>query len=171
MALQDLTPQLRTRLSRIERLAGIFVTVATLLLIVGLGYYVYETGKRKGWFVKKVPYYTFVRNATGLKIGDPVKLMGFDAGEIIEITPMPPEEKSFNVYIRFVVKWPYYGYLWESSRARVNAADFLGNRSIEVTKGTNGYATYIFHELREVTLAEAEALVDKGSLFFTAEID
>ena len=51
MPLQDLTPQLRTRLSRVERLVGLFVTVATILLIVGLTYYVLQTAKRKGDFV------------------------------------------------------------------------------------------------------------------------
>jgi len=45
MALQDLTPQLRTRLSRLERVVGIFVVLATLLLLAGLGYYVYSTAE------------------------------------------------------------------------------------------------------------------------------
>ena len=35
MALQDLTPQLRTRLSRMERAVGWFVFLATVLLLVG----------------------------------------------------------------------------------------------------------------------------------------
>lgn len=142
MAIQDLTPQLRTRLGRLERLVGLFVMLATLLLLFGLGYYVYQTAQRKGWFLKKMPYYTFVRNAAGLKVGDKVKLMGFDAGEIIEITAQPPDDVYFNVYVRFRVKEPYYGYLWEDSRAKVAAGDFLGNRYIEVTKGTNGSSTY-----------------------------
>jgi len=34
MALQDLTPQLRTRLSRMERAVGWFVFVATALLLI-----------------------------------------------------------------------------------------------------------------------------------------
>ncbi|PYI84559.1 MAG: hypothetical protein DME26_13030 [Verrucomicrobia bacterium] len=143
MPLQDLTPQLRTRLSRLERLVGLFITVAAVLLVFGFTYYVREMGRRKGWFVKKVPYFTFVQNATGLKVGDPVKLMGFDAGEIIEIIPQPPDDPYFNVYIRFLIREPYYGYLWEHSRAKVTAADFLGHRYIEVTKGTNGAATYL----------------------------
>jgi ABC-type transporter Mla subunit MlaD len=142
MPLQDLTPQLRTRLSRLERLVGWFITVATVLLLFGFVYYTREIARRKGWFVKKVPYFTFVQNAAGLKLGDPVKLMGFDAGQIVEITPQPPYDPYYNVFIRFVIREPYYGYLWGDSRAKVTAADFLGNRYIEVTKGTNGPATY-----------------------------
>ncbi len=111
MALQDLTPQLRTRLSRLERVVGWFVTIAILLLLFGLGYYVYQLAERKGWFLTKMPYFTFVRDATGLRVGDRVKLMGFDVGEIVEITAQPPEDQYFNVYVRFRVNFPV---LWLS---------------------------------------------------------
>ena len=85
MALQDLTPQLRTRLSRMERAVGWFVLLAAGLLIFGFVYYVYNTAERKGWFKTKAPYFTFIDRATGLKVGDPVRLMGFDVGEIKHI--------------------------------------------------------------------------------------
>jgi hypothetical protein len=35
VGVQDLTPQLRTRLSRVERVVGVFVSLATLLLLAG----------------------------------------------------------------------------------------------------------------------------------------
>jgi len=155
MALQDLTPQLRTRLSRVERAVGWFVLLATLLLVSGFAYYVYHTAQRKGWFVTKAPYYTFADRATGLKVGDPVKLMGFDVGQITRIDAMPPYD-AFNVYVEFEIKDPYYGYLWtEGSRAKVTSADLLGQRGLEVTKGTKGYPTYMFNPLREITPGEA----------------
>src|SRR5436190_1824813 len=59
MALHDLTPQLRTRLSRMERAVGWFVILATALLAFGFVYYVYNTAERKGWFKTKAPYFTF----------------------------------------------------------------------------------------------------------------
>src|SRR5258706_15223431 len=106
MALNDLTPQLRTRLSRLERVVGWFVSIATLLLLFGLGYYVYNIAERKGWFLPKVYYFTFVHTAAGLKLGEPVRLMGRDVGEIVEINTMPPES-PYNIYIRFRVRHPY----------------------------------------------------------------
>src|SRR6266404_4916617 len=137
MALQDLTPQLRTRLSRMERAVGWFVLLATALMAFGFGYYLYNTAERKGWFLIKAPYYTFADRATGLKEGDPVNLMGFDVGQITRITSQPPEDYQHNVYIEFEIKAPSYGYLWTvGSRARVTTADLLGKRSLEVTKGT-----------------------------------
>src|SRR5215467_2468782 len=161
MALQDLTPQLRTRLSRMERAVGLFVIVATILLLFGFGYYIYTTAERKGWFKTKAPYFTFADRATGLKVGDPVNLMGFDVGQITRIETQPPEDYSHAVYVEFEITAPYYGYLWtEGSRAKVTTADLLGKRALEVTKGTGGYPSYIFNPLRVVSIAEAKGLPD-----------
>lgn len=158
MALHDLTPQLRTRLNPLERLVGWFLLLATLLLATGFFYYLYHTAKRKGWFLTKAPYYTFTDTGMGLKVGDPVKFFGFDAGQITRIDSMPPDAPE-RVYVEFIVKDPYFGYLWtEGSVARVTPAGFLGTRELEVTKGQGGYPTYIFHPLREVSLNEARAL-------------
>src|SRR5712675_1771991 len=100
MALQDLTPQLRTRLSRMERAVGWFVILATVLLLCGFGYYIYAMAERKGWFLKKITYQTCVSSAAGLKIGDPVKLMGFDVGDLTAIIPNDPQE-YYNITIQF----------------------------------------------------------------------
>jgi hypothetical protein len=166
----DLTPQLRTRLTRLERLVGLFVSIATLLLLGGLFFYAYRVAERRGWFDRKMPYFTFVRTASGLKVGDPVKLMGFEAGKITRITAQPPEDPNYNVFVAFVVKEPFYGYLWEDSRAKVAAGDFLGNRYLEVTKGTNGAPTYLFHPIEEVGLAEAKELTHSNAFKFAEEV-
>ena len=153
MPVQDLTPQLRTRLSRLEKWVGVFVTFATLLMIGGLAYYVYVTAQRKGWFVTKAPYYTWLHSGAGLKVGDTVKLMGFDVGDITKITAAPPfsyddSGNMVDVYVQFEVRSPYYGYVWSDSVVKVKSAGLLGNRFLEVTKGgTSGttnklYATY-----------------------------
>lgn len=143
MALQDLTPQLRTRLSRMERAVGWFVILATLLLGGGFAYYVYNTAERKGWFLRKITYQTCVSSGAGLKIGDPVKLMGFDVGEITQIIPNDPYA-YYNITIQFRVKVNqnhYEGYIWSDSKVKVNAGDLLGNRYLEITKGVEGVPT------------------------------
>src|SRR5882762_3882739 len=163
MALQDLTPQLRTRLSRMERAVGWFVILAAALLAFGFAYYVYNTAERKGWFKTKAPYFTFTDRATGLKVGDPVKLMGLDVGEITKIEPMEPENFQYNMYVEFELKDPYYGYMWtQGSQAKVATADLLGKRVLEVTKGTGGYPAYVFHPLKAFTLSEAQNLPESA---------
>jgi ABC-type transporter Mla subunit MlaD len=170
MALQDLTPQLRTRLSRMERAVGWFVALAIGLLAFGFVYYVYHTAESKGWFLTKARYYTYSSEATGLKVGDPVMLMGLTVGQIIRMEPMPPEFPH-NIYVEFEIKDPYYGYIWtQGSKARITAADLLGKRMLEVTKGTGGYPTYVFSPLREVSIAEARAMPDLTNWVLAQEV-
>ncbi|MEP6662434.1 MAG: MlaD family protein [Verrucomicrobiota bacterium] len=141
MGLQDLTPQLRTRLNRVERAVGFFVTMATLLLLAGFGYYIYHTAQRKGWFKTRVQYSTGLNNAAGLKEGDPVKLMGFTVGSLNKIEANDPGREDYGVTVFFTILEPYYGYIWLDSKVRVAPADFLGNRNLEIIKGHDGAAT------------------------------
>jgi ABC-type transporter Mla subunit MlaD len=140
MALQDLTPQLRTRLRRVEKVVGLFITLATLVLVSGFIYYLYHTAERKGWFVAKCPYFTYVASADGLKVGDSVVLMGFSIGQITVIEAQPPGS-YYHVFVSFEIKRPYYGYIWSDSIVRIAAADFLGRRQIEITTGVAGRPT------------------------------
>ncbi|HSU53451.1 MAG TPA: MlaD family protein, partial [Candidatus Dormibacteraeota bacterium] len=159
MALQDLTPQLRTRLSRMERAVGWFVILAAGLLLFGFGYYLYNTAESKGWFKIKAPYFTYTEAATGLKVGDPVRLMGLDVGRITRMEPMPPENFEYNMFVEFELREPYYGYVWTvGSKAKVAIADLLGKRFLEVTKGSGGYPTYIFFPFRIIDVSAVKSL-------------
>ena len=171
MALQDLTPQLRTRLSRMERAVGWFVMLAVGLLAFGFVYYIYNTAERKGWFRTKAPYYTFAKSAVGLKPGDPVTLMGLAVGQITRMEPMPPEAFEYNMYVEFELRAPYFGYIWsEGSYAIVAPASLLGSRMLEVTKATNGYPTYVFHPLRTISIDEARNLPDPRNWVMAEEV-
>jgi ABC-type transporter Mla subunit MlaD len=140
MPLQDLTPQLRTRLNRVERGVGWFVFLATLLLLFGFGYYLYHVAENKGWFLTKAKFHIYVQSSTGLSVGDPITIMGFTVGHITKVKPMPPRTAQ-NVRVEFDVFDPYFRYIWsEGSYAKVDPAGFLNQRQIEVTRGTNGYA-------------------------------
>ena len=173
MALQDLTPQLRTRLSRMERAVGWFVLIATLLLAFGFAYYVYSTAERKGWFKTKVPYFTYTASGKGLNVGDPVQMMGFNVGHITQITAEKPEDYVHNVYVEIEITAPFDGYLWtEGSRAKVTTAtlDLLGKRVVEVTKGTNGYPTYIFNPLETLPLDRVRQLPEMAKWNLAQEV-
>jgi ABC-type transporter Mla subunit MlaD len=161
MALQDLTPQLRTRLSRLERVVGLFITVATLLMLFGLAYYIYQTAQRKGWFLTKAPYFTYLHSGAGLNVGDKVKLMGFDVGEITRITAEDPGT-PYDVYIEFVIKDPYFGYVWDDSRVKVKSSGLLGTRYLEITKGgASGQSRKLFATYLEKDGKITELYLDK----------
>jgi ABC-type transporter Mla subunit MlaD len=159
MALQDLTPQLRTRLNRMERVVGWFVFLATALLLFGFGYYIYHTAENKGWFKIKAPFHTFLESSAGLNVGDPVYMMGFPVGQIVKIAPQKPYEPH-NVRVEFEVQDDYFRYLWTGgSYLKVNSADFLGKRELEVTRGTNGYALVVTQPVFIKTVDELKQLV------------
>jgi ABC-type transporter Mla subunit MlaD len=156
MALQDLTPQLRTRLSRMERAVGWFVFLATALLLFGFGYYIYHTAERKGWFVIKAPFHTYVQSSSGLNVGDPVVMMGFPVGDITRIHVTEPGDPH-NVLVEFEVRDTYFRYIWTGgSFVKVNSADFLGKRQIEVTRATNGPAIVVTQPISIFGLDEAK---------------
>jgi ABC-type transporter Mla subunit MlaD len=159
MALQDLTPQLRTRLSRMERAVGWFVFLAAALLLFGFGYYIYHTAERKGWFKIKAPFFTYVQSASGLSVGDPVYMMGFPVGQITSVTPQKPYEKN-NVKVEFEIREPFFRYIWTGgSYVKINAAGFLNQRQLEITRGTNGYARVVTQPVSVKTLDELKQLV------------
>ncbi len=158
MPLQDLTPQLRTRLNQMERAVGWFVFLAAALLLFGFGYYLYHTAERKGWFVIKAPFHTYVQSSAGLSVGDPVYMMGFPVGQITRIHAMPPLDPHM-VLVDFEIRDTYFRYLWTGgSYLKVNSAGFLNQRQLEVTRGTNGYAVVVTQPISILGLAEAKQL-------------
>jgi ABC-type transporter Mla subunit MlaD len=159
MPLQDLTPQLRTRLNKMERAVGWFVFLATALLLFGFGYYIYHTAERKGWFLIKAKYFTYVLSSSGLNVGDPVVMMGFPVGEITWIHAQQPGDPH-NVLVEFEVRDTYFRYIWTGgSYVKVNSADFLGKRQLEVTRGTNGPAICVTQPGFTKTIPELEKII------------
>jgi len=68
--------------------------------------------------------------------GNPIRLMGFNVGEITKIELNKPWLPR-GVTIFFNIRDPYYGYIWWDSKVRVES-DFLGHRYLEVEKGRFG---------------------------------
>jgi hypothetical protein len=135
MPVQDLTPQLRTRLSKVERAVGIFVIIATLLLLAGLAFYIYSTAQRKGWLKTKFPYHVYLRSAEGIHTADEVMMLGRAAGRITKVDLMPPFYWEGNVYVEFEILEPNDGYIWHNSQVKITPKGFLGERQLEIVQG------------------------------------
>jgi ABC-type transporter Mla subunit MlaD len=147
MPVQDLTPQLRTRLSRVERAVGVFVVLATLLLLAGLSFYIWNTAQRKGWLKEKFPFYTYLRTGEGIRAGDEVTLMGFPAGHVTKVEAMPPFFWEGNVFIQFEILEPYDGYIYNDSTVKIVPRGFLGQRGLEVQQGGLHGGTNIVYQV------------------------
>jgi len=148
---------------------GLFVLVAGLVLLLAVALYLRQVATVKGWFLVRSPYFTFVESAAGIRVGDKVRLMGLNVGEITDVETMPPFA-PWNICVSFTVHKPYEGYIWSDSRARV-VADLLGNRGIELTKGgVGGVPTYLFWELEDMPVGEALEIKEPHNWKFGAEI-
>jgi ABC-type transporter Mla subunit MlaD len=152
--MQDLTPQIRTRLNRMEKAVGWFVLLALALMVGGFCYYLHSQAERRGWFEIKARFYTYSESGNGLAVGDPVKLMGFEVGHITRIFAMPARGKGsdHNVEIDFEVVGDNYSYVWTNSTARLIDSGFLGKRELDINKGTEGYNVYMAFPLKEMSL-------------------
>ena len=173
MPLQDLTPQLRTRLNPLEKIVGWFILAATALMLLALAYYLYRTAEQRGWFEVKAAYSTYSDTGAGLAVGDPVQLMGFPIGRITEVSPMPPRGKGsdHDVMIKFVVVGTNYSYIWTgNSRAKFVDSGFLGKRQLDVTKGTIGYNTYVNFPVVQMTLADIKSSPHLAKLRLGGEV-
>lgn len=158
--MQDLTPQIRTRLNRMERVVGWFVILAVVLMLGGFCYYLYSQAEQRGWFEVRAPFSTYSDSGTGLAVGDPVNLMGFQVGRITRIAAQPARGvgSDHNVKIEFEVVGDNYNYIWTNSAARFTDAGFLGKRELDITKGTNvakglsAYNVYVVYPYQERSL-------------------
>jgi ABC-type transporter Mla subunit MlaD len=158
MATQDLTPQIRTRLNRMERYVGLFVLLAAMLMVAGFCYYLYNQAQRRGWFEVRAHYFTYAETGEGVVAGDPVKLMGFEVGRITRVFAMPARgtNAEHNVEIDFEVVGDNYKYIWTNSMATLKDSGFLGKREIDISKGTgtNVYTVYAVYPFKQRSLEE-----------------
>ena len=143
MPIQDLTPQLRTRLRKVEWITGLFLSLTGVLMLGGFLYFLKHTAENRGWFVTYVPYYTLMSDATGFRVGTPVNMMGFNIGEVDQVTALSQLERAswdyyqtndFNVFVGFKVRVPWYGYIGADSKVRIGGfpIDVAGGVFIEL---------------------------------------
>ncbi len=175
MALQDLTPQLRTRLNRMERAVGWFLFLAMALLVFGFSYYIYKTAESRGWFKEKAKYFVFVDSAKGLTPGvTRVELLGKEVGLVTDVQPQPARGtgSEYNVYVEFEITEPYFGYVWtEGSIVSIASENPLNLAQVlSVSKGTNGYSTYLSYSLQQMTWPEIKASSDMTNLHLGQEV-
>ncbi len=153
MALQDLTPQLRTRLRKVEWMVVLFLGGTTLLMLASLGWFIFRTGEARGWWVDEVPYYTYVGDATGIKVGTPVHMMGFKVGEVTKVDALPLEQlrswdyyqtNQFRAFVGFKVRdrrpSRYPGYIGSDSRVKLGGfpVEIAGGVVLEISVGSMG---------------------------------
>lgn len=107
-----------------EKKVGLFFIVS-LIILGGL----LEVGEKWNPFEKQLRYRTYLSNVTGLKLGDPVRLVGVDVGRIKEINV-----KNENVELVFDVKPGTQ--IRTDSVASLRLTNLLGGQFLSISLGS-----------------------------------
>ncbi|HLO26794.1 MAG TPA: MlaD family protein [Geobacteraceae bacterium] len=110
----------------LEKKVGFFFLVGIIVLGVML-----EVGEKWNPFEKKVRYNTFLSSVTGLKVGDPVRLSGFDVGNISKISIVEGKIRiDFEVKPGTAIK--------TDSVASLRLTNLLGGQFLGISFGSTG---------------------------------
>src|SRR5258708_10060474 len=111
------------------------VGVVGLAAFIILAVLIFLLTSTKGFFLKTAYLYTYIADASGMAEGTPVRLNGFTIGTLdkIELTKSADPKRSvkfvMRVQARFLPQIPV------DSVAGLSAANLLGDRVINTTKG------------------------------------
>lgn len=121
-----------------ELRVGLFVLVGLLILAVAI---FYVTGA--GVWGPKYRLNTFLPETAGLATGAPVRLDGFEIGNVERITLVPrvngkPPEKMHNIEVGMRLDKKYQDDILTDSVATLVTEGLLGNRYVNIVRGYTG---------------------------------
>ena len=110
----------------LEKKVGFFFLVGMIILGVLL-----EVGEKWNPFEKKLLYHTYLSSITGLKVGDPVRLAGYDVGKIEKISVVDNKIRiDFDVKSGTAIK--------TDTVASLRLTNLLGGQFLGLTFGSPG---------------------------------
>lgn len=118
----------KVKLSRIERIAGLFVAgtlVGCLMITVVMAV-------KKGWFESTVTYFAEVPTADGLHSGTDVQMSGLRIGAVDEVA----FDRGNRVKIRFHIKQKYQEQIRSDSQLTVLRPFVIGEKVLDISVGT-----------------------------------
>jgi phospholipid/cholesterol/gamma-HCH transport system substrate-binding protein len=130
------------KFNKYERIAGLFVVIACAGAVAATA----VAAIKKGWFATKVPYSLVVGTADGLRIGTPVTISGFRAGEVSDVELMSAEK--IVVHLELVEK--YAKEIHEDAQAMIIRPFIFGDKTIEITVGSESAAHLPPHSVLKV---------------------
>lgn len=124
-----------------ELRVGLFTLAAAILLVVVI---FYVTGSTGVWGAK-YRLRTYLSEVDGLTVGAPVRLDGVDVGNVDAITiaarePGAAVDPLRNIEVVLRIQRAYQEYIRSDSTAVLITEGLLGNRYVDIDRGTKGAA-------------------------------
>jgi phospholipid/cholesterol/gamma-HCH transport system substrate-binding protein len=111
--------------------------------VVGLGAFlilavlIFLLTSSRGFFQKTALLHTFMDDASGMAEGTPVRLNGYTIGSLDRIDLIAPAEPKRSVEFVMKVQEKFLRQIPVDSLAGISAANLLGDKFINITKGRN----------------------------------
>lgn len=118
------------RYRRLGQKISIFFMGAAVLA----GVFFLATAYKQDYFTRMTTLYLFAGNATGIKYGMAVKMLGFNIGEVEDISIEP----NAKVRVKMAVRSDYMRFITLDSHAKLFKEGMIGESVIEITPGSQG---------------------------------
>lgn len=120
---------MKIKLTRFERVAGIFVLVAVVGFVISLG----GIAIKQGWFESHIEYYTQFQSGDGLHEGTVVQISGLKAGSIedVELTSDNQVRVKISILKKFETK------IRKDTVAQLVRPFLIGDRVVDLSLGSD----------------------------------
>lgn len=132
------------------RWAQLKVGVITLTAFVILFVLVFLLTSTRGIFQHNVPLYTYMDDAAAMADGSPVRLNGITIGYLDRLTLMSSTDPNRAVQFTMMVREKFLVEIPVDSVVTIAAANLLGDKFLNITKGQSPQHVKAGDELRSV---------------------
>jgi phospholipid/cholesterol/gamma-HCH transport system substrate-binding protein len=109
------------------------VGLTVLVASITLGVLIFLMSGTGGWFTKKIVLRSYFDNASGLRVGAPVRLNGVDIGNVTGIRVIPDKNRQLTpVEVTMRVSTKYHSSLRKDSLTLLSTAGVLGETYIDI---------------------------------------
>lgn len=147
------------------------------LVMVGLAmlaFGIYQVGKIFDVFASRYALVTLVNDVAGLREGAPVTIAGQRVGQVSSIEFIPIEQKRPGINLRLMleVSERVRDQIRKNSRVVLRAQGLLGDKYVDITPGTSGFAVMQERDTipAETAMDIEQFLARGGSLLDTASV-
>lgn len=116
------------RKNSLEKKIYIFFAGAVILIVM----FFLATAYKQDFFTRMTTLYFFSDNATGIKPGMAVKTLGFNIGEVDDVSIEP----NAKVRVKLSVQSDYMRFITQDSRAKLFKEGMIGDSVIEISPGS-----------------------------------
>ena len=136
------------------------VGLAAFLILFGL---IFLLTSSRGFFQKTAMLHTFMEDASGMAEGTPVRLNGFSIGSLEAIALTKSADPKKAVEFQMKVQSKFLDQIPVDSVAGISAANLLGDKFINITKGRDAQTVKDGAEIKSLQAQDIPELMSQAA--------